>query len=111
VFYVDAHIFAGFGHPAIEVVRNEVAVERPGWDSNFNDQACEVVNDNNAVVFQMIRKNDELIVVNGVFPVSNGVLVATPQGVQHVQTGWPVNSGLKKLFKYPSWRFEGQHAE
>jgi hypothetical protein len=97
IFYVDASITDGHGHQAIQIKKNKLEVRPSAWDRNFSANAIEVVDSNQRPVFQMIRKRANLIQINGLFVSSKGsVLDMRP---------------LKALFRYPSWKHQGEYAE
>lgn len=112
VLLYDVTIWGGDGKPPIEVKNNQFTVLVPDWDWNSNPNAFEVVNESGVPVFQMIRKNPNHFVVNGVFPLPGGnVIAAGPDGMGGPYSSVPPNFALKPIFKYPSWKFAGQYAE
>lgn len=70
----------GDGKPFIEVKDNEFIVRIPGCDKNSNANALEVVNAQGMVLFQLIRKDQGNVTVNGLFPSPVGLIVAGPNG-------------------------------
>jgi hypothetical protein len=115
IFCLDAQIYGGPGMPSIEVVCNRVKTS-PDWDTNYNEKAVEVVNQNQVPMFQMIFESETKIRVNGVFPAENNeLLIDTPKGTERVKLDpdkqTPIRVPLKLLFKYPSWKFLHQYAD
>ena len=108
--YADFKVFGGAEKPAVEVVHNEFTVRPPGWDRNSSATALEVVNQSGFPVFQMIYKTPSHIVVNGIFPAPGGLILANESGMVVVAnpTRLPPFS-LKRIFKYPSWKYPGQY--
>jgi hypothetical protein len=96
------------GNILIQLTHNVLRKSPYQWDSNHSDRALEVVTDKGVPVFQMIFKSSHHIVIYGIFPNGasrNGLLMSesgTRQG--------PISTfDQKPLFKYPSWRHQGQY--
>jgi hypothetical protein len=105
-------IWNGDEKSPIEVNDNQFVVRPPGWDSNFSDNALEVVDQHHRVIFQMIKRTPTRVLVNGIFPKPNGRLIVAGNG-----SCWPnvaaIPGGfvLRPLFKYPLWKYRGVYAE
>ncbi len=115
-FCIDAKVYGGFRLPLIEVTCNHLAEISSNWDTNYTDKAIEVVDQNEVPVFQMIFESDTKIRINGVFPAENNeVLIETPEGTRRVKldpkNATPIEVPLKRLFKYPAYRFLHQYAD
>ncbi len=113
VFCLDGEVYGGMGMPLIEVVCNRVTAS-PNWDTNYSDNAVEVVDQNQVPMFQMVFESPTKIRVNGVFPMENNHLsVFTPGDTIDIDLAkqTQVVIPLKRLFKYPSWRFLHQYAD
>ena len=101
--YVDASVWAGYDVPPIEVKDGEFTVQRLGWDRNFNQTALEVVNEKMLPIFQMVYTSPSTIVVRGLFPSPQGVLMAVDDnGLMYNAKPGPPPYSPKRLFKYPS---------
>jgi hypothetical protein len=62
-------------------------------------------------IFQMIYKTESHIVVNGIFPILHGVILADEQGTTPVigqNISLPRKPAIRRIFKYPSWKYPGQ---
>jgi hypothetical protein len=126
ILYCDVTLWGGPDEPPVEIKNNEFVVRRSDWDRNFSENAFEVVNDQGLPMLQVIRKTPSHWVVNGVFTSAAGVLIATDKG-----TGFAGNvrnitpeqrreqnqqiqetlSDLKPIFKYPSYRHQGEYID
>ena len=110
VLLYDIKFWGGTGKPPIEVKNNKFTVRVPEWDRNFNASAFEVVDSNNVPILQVIRKTPTHIIVNGIFPLPDGLLLpagpngAIPTGVRSV----PRDFILQPIFNYPAWKYPGQ---
>ena len=111
VLLYDFKIWAGTGVAPIEVKNNRFTVRVPEWDWNSNANAFEVVDEKNVTIFQLIRKTQDHIIVNGIFPMPDGrMIVAGPKGAGLVKSV-PSDFVLKPIFRYPSWKYPGQYAD
>jgi len=103
--YVDTTVVGLDGHPVVEIRGNRFAVGMTEWDHNSSKQALEVVDADQNPVFQMIYRSPTHIKIDGIFPTSAGILWATPFGTQ--LNPKPPLRPLKRIFKYPAWRYPG----
>lgn len=78
------------------------------WDSNKNENALEVVNEAGAPIYQLIYKRDGHIVVNGAFPFPGGLVLADEQRMV-MNPSLPAKLELKRIFKYPSWKYPAEY--
>jgi hypothetical protein len=94
------------------------------YDKNWSENAFEVVRSRNGFevarddtvsIFQMIHKNSNTIEINGIFPIGHdqALFISSDQAPTVVKTTDPdfLTYGLKPIFKYPSWKFQGQYAD
>jgi hypothetical protein len=85
----------------------------PGWMSNNNDVALEIVDQDEDPVFQMYYEGPKSIVINGIFATTGGVLIAGSEEfsiVPYQTTDLPAyleTFTLRRLFKYPRAVFPG----
>lgn len=105
--YTDATISAGSSQPAVELKRNVITTLRQSWDYNSNASALEVVNENQQPVFQLIYKAPSRIEINGIFVVPGGTFAASDTGATYNPD--PKTYSLKRIFKYPSWKYKGEY--
>jgi hypothetical protein len=117
--YVDTTLYGGSTFPAVQVRRNEISIEGGmSLDRNFTDKALEVVDRNLVPLLQIIYEADRKVVINGVFIDPKGgktAVIITPTNNQKVDidpTGQKkVVVPLKRIFKYPSWKYPGVYAD
>lgn len=116
-FYVDTKLYAGYGIPSVEVVRNEVTMKIALLDRNFTDKALEVVDQRGAPLLQMIFETDRQVRINGIFATPDGrsAIIITLTGNQKVDSDQTEKNKiivpLKPIFKYPSWKYPGVYAD
>jgi hypothetical protein len=108
--YADVAIYAGTGLPPIRIERNVVYGKPSNWDMNYSSTALEIVTEEHKPVYQFIYKSPSKIVVNGIFPFPGGILLATEQGNVLNPIGTTMFR-LKRIFKYPAWKYRGEHQE
>ena len=120
VLCVDAKVKSELGEmgnllPLVEVVCNRVT-PAAGWDANYNDKAVEVVDQNQIPMFQIIFETPKRIRINTTFlDENNQLVIVSERGIVRVPVGpnTPVASNvlLRKIFKYPSWKYLGEYAD
>jgi hypothetical protein len=115
-FYADVTIHDSSSAPAIEIKHNKPTITPPRWDYNKNSRAFEVVNENLDIVFQIIYSQPSKIVINGIFPrqdFKDELLYVSESGIIGGLIGQPPPDGftLRRIFKYPAWKFPGQYEE
>jgi hypothetical protein len=85
------------------------------WDWNRNPSAVEVVNDFGNPICRIFYKNPYTVRLES-FNKTNGVYIIFGENVFGIGD-WPPpknsekQTGLKPLFKYPSWQYPGVYAE
>jgi hypothetical protein len=104
--YVDVKVYGGSEFPPLEIKDNKILNKPPSWDFNSNDRAMEIVNENHVPMYQFYYKTPSHIVLNGIFPFPNGLILASEKGVVFNPT-LPATFKLNRIFKYPSWKFPG----
>ncbi len=85
------------------------------WDINSSENAFEIAVDGKTPVFQMIRRDENTIEVDGVFNNGRDTEYVTPEGMLHNPLKPPGSRGsqykaLGLIFKYPSWKYPGVYA-
>jgi hypothetical protein len=82
------------------------------WDCNAKDNAFEIVNYAQAPVFQMFYQQPNEIVLKGLVANTNCVYVVDDHGASlwSPASNLPL-PGIKRIFKYPSWRHSGEFAD
>lgn len=108
--YADVTVYGGSALPPVEIKKNQFVVRPPNWDRNSSENAFEVVNENMQPVFQMIYTTPSHIVINGIFPFPGGLILASDAGMMINPTP-PAGFSLKRIFRYPSWKYPGQYEE
>ena len=106
--YADVAVYGGPNRAPIEVKHNEFVVRPPNWDRNSSHTALEIVNQSQVPIFQLIYKTPSHIVFNGIFPYPGGLILANDQGML-INPTLPTTFRLKRIFKYPSWKYPGQY--
>jgi len=71
-------------------------------DRNYDDYVFEVIDSNNVPVLQVSVQNTNQVYVGGLFYVSNGRLLISPQGIEFNPTDIDIAEQLKPMFTYPS---------
>ena len=108
--FADVKIYAGGGLPPIEIRHNQLFNKLPQWDFNSNEKALEVVNENKIPIYQFYYKTPSHIVINGIFPYPGGLILANESGAT-LNPSLPTTFRLKRIFRYPSWKYPGQYEE
>lgn len=106
--YADVEVFSESGLPPIKITKNVLSGLPHNWDTNKNENALEVVNEAGAPIYQLIYKRDGHIVVNGVFPFPGGLVLADEQHMV-MNPSLPAKLELKRIFKYPSWKYPAEY--
>jgi pimeloyl-ACP methyl ester carboxylesterase len=97
--YIDAKVYDERGTVVLELVKSVITNSLPpGWDVNYASNAMEVVDANQAPVFQMIRDHPGVIRLNGTWYGKRGSVIASGRK-------------LAPIFKYPYWKYPGQFAD
>lgn len=111
--YADVLILGGYNKINAEIKENKFSVRNPHWDYNSNDKVLEIVDEKQRPVFQLIYKDETRVIINGIFP-------AGPDFIYYAKEGFSTNSpkpltqaefNLKPIFKYPSWKYQGQYVD
>ena len=105
--YADVTIYGGNGFPPIEIKKNQISNKPDDWDLNSNKNALEIVDKNQVPIYQFFYKNPSHIVMNGIFPFPGGLILASQNGV-NINPKLPASFKLKRIFKYPSWKYPGR---
>lgn len=108
--YADVAVYGGHARAPIELRHNELIARPLNWDRNSSQAALEIVNENQVPVFQLMYKTPSHIVCNGVFPFPGGLILANDEGMV-INPTLPVTFRMKRIFKYPSWKYPGQYEE
>jgi hypothetical protein len=96
--------------PRYLLQNNEVVIDNPALDLNYNDQALEIVSSENRPIFQFIYKTEAHIIVRGIFTVPGGFLVIDDTGtLPHRIREIPKDVAIPRIFKYPSWQHKGEY--
>ncbi|MGC1258076.1 MAG: hypothetical protein WA867_21130 [Candidatus Acidiferrales bacterium] len=107
--------YGGFKPEDIKLNCYKFQVDNPNYDVNWSKNEFEVVRYGKVSIFQMIYRNSNTIEINGIFPIGHdqAVFLSPTQVPTTVSTQAPSfqSYGLNPLFKYPSWRFQGQCAD
>jgi len=105
--YSDVEVYGGSSLSPIKITHNKVFNIPPNWDLNSNDKALEIVDENKNPIYQYIYKTDTQIIINGIFPYPNGLMLAQESGFT-INPRLPAEFKLQRIFKYPKWKYPGQ---
>ena len=108
VLYADVNIYGGNGFPPIEIKRNKIFNKPDNWDFNSNENAMEIVNENQLPIYQFFYKKPSHIVINGIFPLPGGGWLSANENGAIYGPIIPTSFKLKRIFKYPSWKYPGE---
>lgn len=108
--YADVRIYGGNGSPPIEIIQNKLFNKPPNWDFNSDQYALEVVDEKNSPIYQFIYKTPSHIVLNGIFPFPNG-LILTNEVAFIMSLTIPTIFKINRIFKYPSWKYPGEYVK
>jgi len=105
---IHYRIILNNGPMPVEIVDGEFSFNQPYWDRNFNDVALEIVDNNQQPMLQVIWKTPSHLVLNGIFRMQDGsTVIADSNGYRPMKAG----DKIKPLFKYPSYKYQGQYAD
>lgn len=108
---IDAEVFAGEMEPPMHVRNNELSDRPARWDKNTdNEHALEIVNENTLPVLQIIYSDEARATIKGVF-VNQKVAAIIDDEIRGVSKREVVRYPIKRLFKYPSWKYPGVFEE
>jgi hypothetical protein len=77
---LSVRLWAGLNSPAVEIKDNEFTITPTGWDRNLNDNALEIIDDNQNPRLQVVYANEHEIMINGVFPCPEGAIYVDDTG-------------------------------
>jgi tetratricopeptide (TPR) repeat protein len=106
--YADVNIYGGQGLPPIKIKKNKLSNKPDDWDFNSNDKAFEIVDNKQNPIYQFFYKSPSHIVINGIFPAPGGYILANENGASG-SPDLPDKFNLKRIFKYPSWKYPGEY--
>ena len=113
------------GMPPLELTNNEISGLPTDWDCNHTSNGLEIINEKLDPILQFYYKDDTHLVLNGAITFTNegrsGVIFISPEEGVSVQSGVAFSKNelfkkvqslhLKRLFKYPAWKYRGQFDE
>ncbi len=108
--YADVKIHGESGIPPIEVKKNKILNKPDDWDLNSNENALEIVNAKQVPIYQFYYKTPSHIVMNGIFPFPGGLILAN-EDKAIINPTMPTAFKLKRIFKYPAWKYPGKYDE
>lgn len=92
----------------LQITDGDFAFDEPYGDRNYSDTALEIVDDHQKAILQVIWKTPSHLVINGIFKMQNGsAVIADDKGWRPLQPG----DSIRPIFKYPSYRFQGQYVD
>jgi hypothetical protein len=109
--FIDAEIFGGPGQPAMHVRHNQLSDRPPRWDRNTdNKHALEIINEQGLPVLQIIYADEGHATIKGIFVNGEAVAIAD-NGLGVVSQEDVAKYPIKRIFKYPSWKYPGVFEE
>jgi hypothetical protein len=118
--WCDVRYAAAFGMPQMKLERNALIGLPSEWDCNSSDRALEIVNEKLVPIFQIYYKNDFHIVLKGAVINTNTLALTTDTNTTFIRNvklsreeTMTLIEGLKlkRIFKYPSWKYPRQFEE
>jgi hypothetical protein len=103
-------VWDGVNAAAVKIQDNEFTVKPDGWDRNSSNDALEIVDRDQNPVLQIYYASATVIVINGIFPCPKSVLYSDEKSLKMLAKG-DRGQPLKRLFKYPGWKYKGQFDE
>jgi hypothetical protein len=111
--FVDAHLYGKDNNLSIELKHGQLLSAPQGWDMNSDQDAFEVVDDKQNVVFQLIQKAPYEMLINGYISFPGGYIFSN-EGKLYSEGMTPnlrgdgiINFSINKIFKYPSSQYQG----
>jgi hypothetical protein len=104
---IDGVLYDEDGRIVADIADSQVRPRVPGYDSNADGEALEVVNSDGLPVLQITRPYPSSIEIYGRF-VMNGLMWACDKkGCETCKSPGPCGRELAPLFRYPSYEFNG----
>lgn len=73
--FVDARLYSTVGGSALKLVKNKLMAMPPQWDTNFDNSAIEVVDEQGRPRFQLIYHDPHTVFLRGIFQFEDRVVV------------------------------------
>ncbi len=105
--YIDFKWWSQNGNSPVIMNKNEFTINKSNWDRNYNQKAFEVVDNDTIPILQLIFVSSGHLRFYGLYDSPDGWGLVDDDGWSMTRVR-PVNYKLKKLFKYPSWKYPGQ---
>jgi hypothetical protein len=106
--FVDAQLYSTVGRPPLRLVKNKLMATPPQWDTNFDNSAIEVVDEQGKPRFQLIYHDPHTVFLRGIFQFENRVVVIEEKNQRFAVGSTLAEMETKPLFKYPSRLYQGQ---
>jgi hypothetical protein len=91
---------------------NEMIDPPPSWDINSGENAFEVVDQQGTPVLQLVKKTETQILLFGEFVFAKGTIIADEENsIIDTHAKSATHAKLRKLFKYPSWKYPGVYLD
>ena len=108
ILYADVEIFGGKNQQPINIKKNTISLLPSGWDFNATNKALEIINEKQIPMYQLIYRSPNHIELKGIFVTKVGLVVANEDGIQ-MNPKLPIAHKMKRIFKYPSWKYPGEY--
>lgn len=108
--YADMTLYNLSCEPVMTLKDNNIALKHANWDRNMSEHALEVVDDQERPMFQLIYERPAKLKINGVFCTSHYIVYSDDHMLGGTRRGLPLPSSfqLKRIFRYPSWKYPGE---
>ena len=91
----------------MRIRQNEISGRPADWDKQSTSDALEIVNKDLLPVFQVIYLDDGRISLKAVLLNGDSAIILSEDGWQWVNPQDVKQFPIKRLFKYPSWKYPG----
>lgn len=106
---LDTVIYDRHGSTAIELKKNKLVTIPPGWETNYDKDALEVVDYEQRPVFQCYFITASQLIIKGFFRSNNNqVIVVSDSGLTYPPDQPLEAYTITRIFRYPSRKFPGQ---
>ncbi len=114
-FKVNVELYNWKSGELIEVISDTLYNLPPRWDRNSNRVAYEIVNEDKLPIFQLIYKDPNTILINGLFATKDNIYIADNKTGRLISKDvfnqfFPrsIHYHVERLFQYPSLSHPGK---
>ena len=109
--YVDTLLYYDSDKEPLMLVHNELLNPPRTWDRNFDNSAIEIVDEKGIPRFQLIYKDDQTVMICGVFEFKDDpyrAVVVTDHNRDFFEGSKADRINIDPLFRYPSRLHKGE---